>query len=225
MEENFKNRLETVMADRKITRWGVENGLNSGTTGRINQGHVPGADIQTLIMRIENVSTSWLMDKSGSPYLHHQVHSDEDGAAFLDELFAEDWKIYVLTCPLGQILVLTLPAQMAYKKEHIDYTAIEVLHGALGDRCRQVVKEHGPVLCQSIEPALYQRAIREGMGTFELLGDDNHPGLLDGAQACDEMPVIEREHCEELDQFYGLTEAQQANVLSIISDLAKSNQG
>lgn len=133
MTQNYLERLNFVLGDRKITPWGAGIGLNKGTIGRINQGHVPGHQILNLIQRVENVSIGWLVDGSGEPFLVHREDSDAAMADYLQALFDEPgWNAYLLTDLHMPAIALLQPGEIDFKGKSVRYQVTEIVTGPLG---------------------------------------------------------------------------------------------
>ncbi|GEA06238.1 hypothetical protein KUL42_09990 [Alteromonas sp. KUL42] len=181
-ENEFTARLEWVVADRKITPWAKKLGLSSGTAARLLSNVVPGTDILTAIMRTEHVNLNWLLEGKGSPFM---LDSYTDAAEFENMLrvHAQDapYDAYINMNERSHTtaVILVQPASYEFKGKKIDYNHIETLLGPYDNP--QVIS--AALTGCNIKPfemsALNASAFGRGQfGTYKLLGDHNHKGLV-----------------------------------------------
>lgn len=178
---SFSERLTDLLSGRGKNAWGKVMGFNSSNITRMFRNEIPGYEILSAIMKMENVSLSWLLEGKGSPFLI-DVQETAEGLAEMVEEHLKDggWTdIYVTNAPNGVLVTLSQPGQYDYKGTAIDYRIIEVVTGPLSEALVQLLeKAKAKVWLGTLEPADAQRIVNGEAGTFLLFGDDKHEGLL-----------------------------------------------
>lgn len=66
---SFNERLARILDGRKLTPWGKELGLSNGVITDLGKGKAPGPDFLNAISVMENVSLSYLLSGTGSPFI------------------------------------------------------------------------------------------------------------------------------------------------------------
>ena len=175
MTERFIDRVQRVLAGRRITPWGIQIGLNKGTTARIAKNEIPGLPILNLISRVEHVSTAWLIDGQGSPLPVHREASDADCAAYLVQLLTDepDWRIDALSDGDHAALILTQPGEVDFKGRAIPYTILEVvLCHRLGPASLAVVNDAQAITLGIIDADTMAALWRGDVVSWQLIGDE-----------------------------------------------------
>lgn len=180
---NFSERLEFVLAGRKVNPWAKRLNLSSGTASRLKQDIVPGQDVLTAIMRTENVSLNWLISGSGKPFM---VDSYLDSADFYNQLnnHAKDCPQYRCDyLALAQLnvmfVVLSQPASYEFKGATINYVQVEVLSSPFDcDLGHHISPLFTATHEMSLEPHLSRSLVSGQLGTYALFGDETRPGIL-----------------------------------------------
>lgn len=180
----FASRLSSLISPRRRTPWGANLLIPSGTMTRMFTGDGIPPTYETLqkIARTENVNLSWLLGERVPRY--NIAHCGPDDV-LADELHARlseesSWQVSMLISTRHAIFVLSQPAQIEEKRGVIDYTAVEVLTGAVGDTSAWEIlgspdRLHAAVF---IDEHPMAAALQHGVGTFQLFGDDSHAGLI-----------------------------------------------
>lgn len=186
-DEEFGARLQWLLSGRTITPWSKKLGLSAGTVKRMKDGHKPGSDILTALMRTENVSLNWIMEGKGLPFML-DVHTDQH--AFMNMIRQHDsdadYTVYV-SVDIERHLVAVIfaqPASYEFKNHTIEYTQIEVLVGPWSQALRNDVV-HGMLFVHShlqfftMTDLEWKTFTRGQFGTYALLGDENHRGIVE----------------------------------------------
>lgn len=183
----FLSRLRLLLAGRNKHPWGESLGLSSGMISRMFEGHVPNTEILTAICRVEGCSLHWLLLGEGMPFPVTPWNSDAEAAAHLKTVLANEpseFTIYVLSVtmagPFG--VVLTRPRRITRpSKRVVNYTEVHIYTGAIGEltlkRVRAVQDSTQLWRVQTSADQL-ERLMRGEVGTWQLIGNDDHHGLL-----------------------------------------------
>ncbi|WP_067519553.1 hypothetical protein [Endozoicomonas ascidiicola] len=148
----------------------------------ITKGNIPGADILVAIQRSENVSTNWLLEEKGSPYI---VANFETDLLLAEELqaHAEDgiWEnVYIFTDGRRVVIELTTPAYHEYKGKGINYTAREFMAGPFGDETLHYLwdsfADKRLYICY-MEPEPLNGIATGRVGPYQIHGDGKTLGL------------------------------------------------
>ncbi len=175
---SFASRLEMVLAGRTPTTWCRCLGILPNMMTRMKQGHIPGHEVLTRIMRAENVSLSWLMEGVGQPFIAHGFLEFRDfELALRQHLTRSHDVIHLLDSAVAPVVIMR-----AHPADHAYLGTIEVLSTPWQPNLRALLES-----CLSRAEARYHflpeedtRAIRQGLvGTFRICGDETIRGLLD----------------------------------------------
>lgn len=163
-------------------------GIPAGTRARMlkDDGIPPTHETLARIMRVENVSLSWLLGADAAPFLVNRTRDDHETAQRLDDLLADEdsWRVVVLVDGDAAALVLHQPAQIQRGNKVVEYIAMEVIAGPFGERTFDVLKQrrYGRVQAVARIAPHDMRAIYAGQaGSYRILGDAKHDGLIDPA--------------------------------------------
>lgn len=181
-EKEFTPRLEWVLADRKITPWAKKLGLSSGTAARLLSNVVPGTDILTAIMRTEHVNLNWLLEGKGSPFMLDS-YTNADAFENMLSIHAQDaqYTAYLSVDMQSSMasVVLVQPATFEFKNKSIEYQQIETLYGPCRNPLALSEALKGCDIHSFSLTQLDAMAFSRGQfGTYKLLGDDKHKGLV-----------------------------------------------
>lgn len=192
---NFIERLEFILAGRKVNPWAKRLNLSSGTASRLKQNIVPGHDVLTAIMRTENASLNWLLSGSGKPFM---IDNYLDGADFHNQLnnHAKDCPQYRCDyMALAQLnlmcVVLSQPASYEFKGALIEYVQVEIILSSIAHVPAELSNPKSAIDLGSylstrfensneltLDPYEIRALISGRLGTYLLFGDDTRPGLL-----------------------------------------------
>ena len=129
---DFKARLDIVLAGRKLHPWAKGLGFSRGAAENMGKGVVPGSEILAVIMRQENVSLTWLATGRGVPFMVHQCKYADDLTDALNLHFSDAWwDINLYTDGTELFFELELPTTYDFKGKTIEYTQREWLAGPL----------------------------------------------------------------------------------------------
>lgn len=181
-EKEFTPRLEWVLADRKITPWAKKLGLSSGTAARLLSNVVPGTDILTAIMRTEHVNLNWLLEGKGTPFMLDS-YTNADAFENMLSIHAQDaqYTAYLSVDMQSSMasVVLVQPATFEFKNKSIEYQQIETLYGPCRNPLALSEALKGCDIHSFSLTQLDAMAFSRGQfGTYKLLGDDKHKGLV-----------------------------------------------
>lgn len=167
--DNFIDRLMSVLGDRKLYPWGMALGFSSATLARLKRGNSPKGETLAMIARAENASVSWLLTGQGPPYLVHRADTDADLAALLGSyLDDEDWRVDMLHDVRHAVLALTQPAVIGEGDDAVPYTALELCAGPIGPVTANAVRDR--VHCAVRLSADQVRDLQTGrVGTWQIL--------------------------------------------------------
>jgi len=193
------------------------------TVQRLAEGGNVGGDVLATVCRVENVSLSWLLEGKGAPYLVNRTTCDSEAAGILEDLVGggTGWSVYQLRDTAGkEAVVLTQPASFERKGEWVEYTEVEVIAGEVGERARDVINASNANLERhwlDVDEITLRRLAAGQLGTWQLIGDVDHPGLLLGAESQTSVAEFPREFGEPLSDrgrevgrwFDGLPESRQ----------------
>ena len=155
-----------------------------------------GADVLATVCRTENASISWLLEGKGAPFLVHRAESDQAAAETLERFITDEpaWSVHQIQGPNEQwAFALTQPAKIERKGEWIDYTELELIVGDVGERARAVINDSNLDLDRhwiTFDANTWHQLQAGLLGTWRLVGDDKHPGLLTGGDAAAAAPRI-----------------------------------
>ncbi len=130
---SFRERLQYIAADRKMTPWLRGYGLGGGTVDDVlNNDHIPKVDLLVPLARAENASLEWLLRGRGAPFLVTRACNEAEAQQYLTSLGDESgWRGVCYTDGHAHVLVLTQPAEQSVKQKMKPYTALEVVSGAI----------------------------------------------------------------------------------------------
>lgn len=185
--EDFQSRLRWIIGARKPYPWAERIGSNRGTVNRMLQGKIPGYETLGAISHAEGCSLNWLLFGEGAPFPVQRWDSDVECTEHLYRVLSDEsgaWSIYVVEgSETGALcLVLTRPGRTRYSdKRGADYTEVEVHTGRIGagalDRIR-AASVTNDIWRVHTSRDLFARLAGGQMGTWELVGDEHHQGLL-----------------------------------------------
>lgn len=181
-EKEFTPRLEWVLAGRKVTPWAKKLGLSSGTAARLLSNVLPGTDILTAIMRTEHVNLNWLLEGKGSPFMLDS-YTNADAFENMLAIHAQDarYTAYLsVDMHSGMAsVVLEQPATFEFKNKTIEYQQVETLYGPCRNPLALSEALNGCDIHNFSLTQLDAMAFSRGQfGTYKLLGDDKHNGLV-----------------------------------------------
>jgi len=185
--EDFQSRLRWIIGARKPYPWAERIGSNRGTVNRMLQGKIPGYETLGAISHAEGCGLNWLLFGEGVPFPVQRWDSDAECAVHLDGVLTDKpdaWTIYVVEgSETGALcLVLTRPGRHRYSgKRVVDYTVVEVHAGRLAGRTLHRVRAalgENDILRVYASREPFARLAGGQVGTWELVGDEHHPGLL-----------------------------------------------
>lgn len=195
-----------------MTPWATGLKIPSGTMTRMfREGIPPTYETLSKMMRTENVSLSWLLGANCPAYLYTATTSDAATAEELEIRISEEpsWRMHVLSDGDACALVLTQPACFIDKAARIDYFAVEVICGPVGELTAAVMAIGPPANVGQLVKLTHdqmQQIYRQGVGTFQLIGGHGVPGLLDPTGFGDDLSAerlaafrIEAGACAELE--------------------------
>lgn len=180
----FAERIRFVAAGRRMKPWTDALAIPAGTRARMlkDEGIPPTYEMLVRLMRVEAVSLSWLLGATVAPYLVNRTLDDAETGERLEQLLRDEmsWRVTVLMDGNRAALLLHQPAAIDVKARTIDYTAIELIAGPVGERAMaQLRDDQGRVVEVVRVPQQRMREIYSGLlGTFQFFGNEKHPGLL-----------------------------------------------
>ena len=191
--ESFLDRLNFLLCGRAVSTWATGLGFGNAIADRMRAGRPPAAESLTAITRAENVSLTWLLEGRGKPFLVNKVETDAEGAELIESLLRDepDWVAIVATCGPRYAVVLTQPGQFQKPKgPWVKYRIVEILSGPLGAlTLEKIVRLRGGppgTLQRELPPEIFSGLCGGTIGTYGLLGDVKHPGVLADAQAVED---------------------------------------
>ena len=196
--DSFRDRIREVLGERRPHPWGRQVAQSSGGLYRmLNKGEAPGWRGLLVIAKVENVALTWLLDGSGQAYTTLPAHTDREASAHLDRLLREayDWCLTVASGLPISVIVLDAPRELEIDQDtRLPYRRIHVIAGRLGPLTMQhaaaAATRHQVRTIDLSEDELAE--IAEGRaGTLRLFGDEDHPGLLAGAEPLNTDAVAE----------------------------------
>ena len=219
------DRLTYVLHGRMKHKWGKDIGITKSVIDSLWKGKIPGADKLSPAIRAENLSLSWLLEGMGNPYLVNHCTSDEECYSVLDEMYAEEWKTYIVTDGCQIAIVLTQPGSYQIKDDPYLYTIIEVLTGNIGDDALNLVLDnvtnktvfHIETSCSTMNDL-----IRGNVGTYQLLHAENallsNAHLIQTKMDKQDQPYLQ---CAENKASYNLADSVSSTEMATIEDLRK----
>ncbi len=174
MQKTFLDRLQRVLSGRKPHTWAATVGWTRGAVDSVKEGGIPGPDFLAALGRAENVNLNWALTGQGAPYRVAVAASDLQAAQILDAhlVDSQDWQPYLLEASGRYAAVLTMPASYLLKEKEIQYTAMEVVAGALGPASILMLDRKSPAKgCELVKVADEElRELEKGeVGAYELL--------------------------------------------------------
>lgn len=187
---NFKERIEFVLQGRKLIPWSKSLELSKGTAERIMEGQIPDPEILSLIMKIENVSVTWLLEGIGRPFLRTSQFTSGGYARYLKEWLERGGKqAYVITDKNETAIILVQPAEHEYKGKCIPYSAIKVTRGDIGDEEKNIINCYPEIYLKQVNKEEFEQVKNGELGSFKLLGDQNNAGLLTHSVSIDALKM------------------------------------
>jgi len=186
IHKDFLCRLRLVSQGRYVSRWLRGLGLSGSVVdGLLNRGKVPSGQTLLTLQAAENVNLSWLLLGGGTPYLVEQVPDAADRRARMEQAVNKGWTITVVTDTADYAAVLTQrPALAAKDAAPSRFTQVRILTDI---DAATLSGDASPVGGWLVLPAPeFRRLVTGELGTYDLVGDSDHPGLLARAQPMDE---------------------------------------
>lgn len=194
--KTFLYRMEFVLGQRKKHRWGEPLGISSARIDAIFKGRMPQADALEVIHRAERVRIDWLVTGEGNPYTPcdcrlRQEWCLEQLAASLDD--ASRWVIHVLHDGQGHAAaVLTQPVRETLEGGLVArYVRVEAF-AFLDRRGLDLITRRASVRVGQVSYNDLEQLAQGEIGSRQLLGDDDTPGLLSGAREGPATGVMEQ---------------------------------
>lgn len=170
---NFLERLEHVLGERKKHPWGQGLGITRGTVDNMFKGVVPASDTLNAISRIENVSISWLLDGKGNPFYVFLCLDDEAAQSYAEDTLVDDgWSGYLISDGERLALAFTLPAEYEVKGVATPYTILELLVGNISMAMAEKLQAFPAVRWQyrcTVSSAVMDDILNGQVGTWQLL--------------------------------------------------------
>lgn len=192
----MRDRIELLLAGRKINPWGLGIGLSSGTIDRIKKGKNVSMDTLMPIQYQENVSLSWLMFNKGPPFLVDHIGSDEIAAQTMDCLADESdqWTIHVVRSDLVDDLCLIWTRPDTYEVNDKDYsfTRLEIITGVLGRQSINAIRDKvwtDQVFQHVVDPQTIRAIVQGQLGTWKLFTCDS--AIFSAGQSPESIGIAE----------------------------------
>ncbi len=122
---DFRERLDYVLAGRKIYPWAKSLGISRGAAESINGGTIPGSAILRAIHDKEFVNISWLISGDGMPFRTYYALSSFDLHNILEDHVRTDIfdkTVYICADTTRIAIFLSSPATYDFKGETVTYT-------------------------------------------------------------------------------------------------------
>lgn len=187
--ESFAERLKFILAGRLKHRWGEAMGIPKGVVTTMFRDVVPRASTLAAIQHAENARVDWLLTGHGAPFLVETYPRSGDELRRLAQGLHDEpqaWTVAVVHDGAAAAAVLTQPGGFENDDVAIKHTIVEVLAGpASGPELAECARHapHAHLRYLRIDPEQLAALCAGQMGTWALLGDDKHPGLLVSARA------------------------------------------
>jgi len=211
--------------------WGNQLGLSTGTISRMFKGQIPGHEALNAISKYENASITWMVTGETSPYLITTLFDDESLAEHLHELMAEEWEVFIFNSTTKQsVIVLKQPAKYSINKKLIDYTAIEVMSGPIGQLTYNELLHVGSVfVLDNIDEFTMTKIIRGQIGTRGILqiinNTESHFKINDRRsenRVSDHSPEYSTlDEKNLLQKFRALTPDDKQTIINLMNSLSK----
>jgi hypothetical protein len=188
-----RDRLNLILQGRKLTPWARSLGLSGGIINTLSDGKLPRAETLALIQRIENVSSSWLIDGSGSPFMTYIMVDELETENHLRMLLEEvSWNVYWITSFHRCAIVLQQPAQIETNIT-IDYNAVEIMIGPIDGSLLGLLYQYCEHYKRPIKELIADRATmnrfqRGDIGNYELFEE---PGLIHRLQSEEKKMLVQ----------------------------------
>ncbi len=178
-EEAFRLRAVRILGGRRPHTWGNLLGLSSGAVQRlIRHGFVPGWKGLWKLVRVENVSLTWLIDGIGPPYLVHSSVTDLHASRLVRKLLEEfdDWRITLLPGRVLSAIVLDADRLLdTGENKPLAYRHVVIIGGATGPLALTAAieaRERYRVNLAELEDSALLLISAGEVGPFALFGDD-----------------------------------------------------
>jgi hypothetical protein len=239
--QSLPDRITHLLGDRKIHPWGKAIGISKGSLESImKNGGMPGADTLTAIRRSENVNLTWLLEGKGAPYSVNTCSTDQAAAELLDTLtHDESWEVTLVSDGACAVLVLSQPGAYAIKDREVEYTIVEVIAGAIGQKTIATLRNnwvHGigvlKMFYVTVDTATLEKIERGEVGTYRLFHalaallkprkamHENEPLLLKLLDAAGKPAKTEESTL--LDLFRAMKPEDQQTALRVVEGLANT---
>ncbi len=188
--QEFLSRLQFASHGRYLSSWLRGLGLSGSVVdGLLNRGKISTGNTLIVLQRAENLSLSWLLLGAGPPYVVERPDADSL-STLVTQLGQDNAEMILVTGGLRRALLLIATDGIGDEKiagQMLDVLRIiadiePALLAFASERARRVLR---------LSPKRYARLISGHIGTYQLIGDDSHPGLLSHAQKIDESELGE----------------------------------
>jgi len=178
----FPERVEFILAGRRISPWGESLGMPEGAAESLKKDPIPGAEILNAIWRSENVNITWLITGKGSPYMVTKCDDEVMMFEELKKLIDEDtWEIDLVHDNNQMAIVLSMNGSYQYKDKEVNHKQVEVISGPIGEKIAKVLRERSLIdenRTVEVDEGTFIK-LRDGyIGTYELFGGTKNTGLL-----------------------------------------------
>jgi hypothetical protein len=174
--KNFSDRLEIILAGRKVNPWGKGLGMSGSVITAIKSGTPPGADYLGLIGYAEGASLDYLLTGKGLPFCVDTIAP----ALLLEKIKGgcPDLHIYFVQGPNKTLFVLYEKSAIQIKSRSVEFRKFEIVKclptGAIIDACKQSATVT-PVLLDGPQFELLYKGLA---GCYTCLGDEKTRGLF-----------------------------------------------
>lgn len=174
--KKFSDRLEIILAGRKVNPWGKGLGMSGSVITAIKGGTPPGADYLGLIGYAEGASLDYLLTGKGLPFCVDTIAPE----LLLEKIKAAgpDLHIYFVQGPQKTLFVFHENSDMQIKSRSVEFKKFEIAKclptGAIIDACKQSAAVT-PVLLDGPQFELLRKGLA---GCYTCLGDEKSRGLF-----------------------------------------------
>ena len=181
MMKTFSERLQYVLAGRKIYPWAESLGISKGAVFNIRSGTIFGPEILKAIRHRERISVDWLMFGDGKPFLVDHCDSVEALRRAWRQSGRQKAKIYLLSDGQQVVVIRQWSDIYEFKGKRQSYEHHQLLTLAFSDPVIQKLAS----LCKDLDCYEGQLSsdqlgelVRGEAGPFSIFGNNKIPGLL-----------------------------------------------
>ncbi|KEI69309.1 hypothetical protein [Endozoicomonas elysicola] len=142
----FKDRLDYLLAGRKLYPWAANLGISRGAAEKMQKGQTPGSEILKAISLQEGVELTWLVTGEGRAF---RIYNASDSNDFSEQIMrmlasqrADTQNIYLCHDNQRIVIAVSTEKEYQYRSEIIQYQAWELYSGKFSQTLYDIIAKH-----------------------------------------------------------------------------------